>query len=193
MRPDAYVYLIFVTDEEDKSERDIRYYWRAYETANGVGNDGMVTTAAIVGTEAENSCSATFGSRYLALSAMTGGEVGSICDANFAATLKKLATNAVGLRRKFALTLKPNVSTLEVFVRYPCNVAEEVLAPCASVERAECNGNAADAVALVCTPKQGGTDGWQYEPEQNVIYFAGESVPGLRAQIDIQYYQEGKP
>ena len=51
---------------------------------------------------------------------------------------------------------------------------------------------AADATELVCTPKQGGPDGWEYEPSTNVIFFAGESVPGLRAQIDIQYYQEGK-
>lgn len=191
LRPDAYLYLIFVSDEEDKSQQDVRYYWRAFETANGVGNDGTVNAAAIVG-QSQNACNANHGSRYIALTEITGGEIGSICDTNFSLTLKKLASSAVGLRRKFALTRKPAVDTLKVTLRYPCNTAADVTKPCASVDAAACDGVPADAVALVCTPVQGGNDGWQYEPEANVIFFAGESVPGLNAQIDFEYYEEGK-
>ncbi len=193
MRPNAFLYLIFVSDDEDKSTpADLRYYYRAFETANSVGNDGMVTPAAIVPTPDNNACGVTVGTRYLELAAMTGGETGSICQTDFSTTLRKLATNAVGLKRKFALTLKPNLDTLEVFIRYPCNSAEDVTKQCVSVDRTACDGAAADATELVCTPKQGGPDGWEYEPSTNVIFFAGESVPGLKAQIDIQYYQEGK-
>jgi hypothetical protein len=194
MRPDAYLYLIFVSDDEDKSTpADIRYYWRAFETANSVGNDAMVTPAAIVPTPEDNSCGVNVGTRYLELAQLTGGETGSICQTDFSTTLRRLATNAVGLRRKFALTRKPNVETLEVFVRYPCNVSEDVLGPCANVDRAECEGNAPEAVKLVCTPHKGGTDGWEYEPATNVVFFAGDSVPGLKSQVDLQYYEEGKP
>ncbi len=191
LRPEAYLYLIFVSDEEDRSSQDVRYYWRAFETAKGVGNDGMVTTAAIMG-EDRNGCGATVGQRYMDLSALTGGEVGSICDDNFAATLRKLATSAVGLKRKFTVSKPPNVETLTVRLVYPCNAAADITAACAEVNASRCEGQPADATALDCTPKQGGPDGWSYEPKDQVIFFAGESVPGLNAQIEIQYYEDGK-
>jgi hypothetical protein len=191
LRPDAYLYLIFVSDEEDKSPHDVRYYWRAYETALGVGNDGVVSAAAIVGTLAQNLCPATLGSRYLQTVELTGGEKGSICDADFSVTLRRLATSAVGLRRKFALSRAPDVQTLEIAIRYPCNTQRGALS-CAALDDADCQGQPIEAVALRCTPRQGEPDGWVYEPETQVIYFAGESVPGLRAQIEIQYYEEGK-
>lgn len=191
LRPDAYLYLIFVSDEEDKSRQTVSYYWRYFETSNGIGNDGTVTTAAIVGPK-DNACAANYGSRYLELTQMTGGETGSICDTSFADTLRKLATNAVGLKRKFALTAKPNVDTIKVTLKYPCNAPSDSLKPCASKDDSACKDVPADAVALACTPKQGTTDGWSYEPESNVIFFAGESVPNLNAQVEIEYYEEGK-
>jgi hypothetical protein len=192
LRNDAYLYLIFVSDEDDKSSQDVRYFYRYFETAKGIGNDGTVTTAAIMGDVPTNGCGATPGTKYKALSDLTGGEVGSICDANFSATLKKLANNAVGLKRKFALQAKPNLQTLKVTLTYPCNVAADVIASCASVTRDQCMGNPADSLNLVCTPKQGAPDGWTYEATNNVIFFEGESVPGLSAEIDLQYYEEGK-
>jgi hypothetical protein len=192
LRPDAYLYLVFVSDEDDKSSQDVRYFYRYFETAKGVGNDGTVTTAAIIGDVPSNGCGATPGQKYKALSDLTGGEVGSICDANFSATLKKLATNAVGLKRKFALQVKPNLQTLEVRLRYPCNIAAEYTAPCASVDASKCEGNPPDSLNLVCVPKQGPPNGWSYEAANNVVYFQGESVPALSGQIELQYYEEGK-
>ena len=192
LRPEAYLYLIFVTDEEDQSAEDVRYYWRSFETAKGIGNDGTVTTAAIMGDVPSNTCGATPGTRYKALSDLTGGEVGSICDTNFSATLKKLATNAVGLKRKFALGKKPNIATIEVSVKYPCNTSDEIVKACASVDKTECMNNPAESLNLVCKPAQGGPDGWTYEPMTQVIFFAGESVPFLKGQVEIQYYEEGK-
>lgn len=191
LRPDAYLYLIFVSDEDDESSPDVRSFWRSFETAKGVGNDGTVTTAAIVG-EDPNSCGATPGNRYKALSALTGGDLGSICDADFAKTLRKLATNAVGLKRKFALARPPNLETLEVRVKYPCDVAADALTNCQSVDKADCEGAPADAVALICIPPQGGPDGWTYEKDNQSVFFAGDSVPGLHSQVDLQYYEEGK-
>lgn len=191
LRPDAFLYLVFVTDEEDESREDVRFYYRYFETVKGIGNDGMVTTAAIMGPEA-NSCGATPGLRYREMSDLTGGEVGSICDAAFGATLKKLATNAVGLKRKFALQEKPNVMTIEVRVKYPCNTPDANLSKCDSVDKKACMDMAPDAYGLVCKPPFKGTDGWDYEPANNLVYFAGDSVPGLNAQVELQYYEEGK-
>lgn len=191
LRPEAYLYLIFVTDEEDKSSEDVRFFWRTFETAQGIGNDGTVTTAAIIGDVPTNPCGATPGKRYQSLSELTGGEVGSICDASFEKTLHKLATSAVGLKRKFALSRAPNVDTLQVTVLYPCEVSAEVVKPCASVDRSACNQENEDA-RVRCTLPSGGTDGWAYEAGNNVVYFAGESVPGLNALVQVQYYEEGK-
>lgn len=192
LRRDAYLYLIFVTDEEDRSSQDVRFFYRYFETVKNVGNDGMVTTAAIMGDVPSNACGATPGTRYKSLSDLTGGEVGSICDSNFSVTLGKLARNAVGLKRKFALQAKPNLQTLEVRLRYPCNVPADQIASCASVDRAACMGAPADSMNVVCTPKQGAPDGWSYEAGGNLVFFEGESVPGLSAQIELQYYEEGK-
>lgn len=191
LRPDAFLYFIFVTDEEDESEEDVRYYYRFFETVKGLGNDGMVTTAAIMGLDG-NTCGATPGNRYKEMSELTGGEVGSICDGTFATTLKKLATNAVGLKRKFALQEKPNVTTIEVRVKYPCNVSDANLSKCDKVNRDECMGMAPETYGVVCTPPFKGTDGWDYEPANNLVYFAGDSVPLLNAQVELQYYEEGK-
>ena len=192
LRSDAYLYLIFVSDEEDRSSQDVRFFYRYFETVKGVGNDGTVTTAAIMGDVPSNNCGATPGLRYKALSDLTGGEVGSICDANFSTTLGKLARNAVGLKRKFALQVKPNIQTLEVHLHYPCNVPADQVASCASIDRSACMGAPVDSMNLSCTPRQGAPDGWTYEEGGNIVFFAGESVPGLSAQIDLQYYEEGK-
>ncbi len=191
LRPTAFLYLIFVTDEEDRSAEDVRYYWRAFETAKGIGNDGTVTTAAIIGDVPSNGCGATPGKRYFDLSSLTGGEVGSICDQSFSASLQKLASNAVGLKRKFALGQPPNPETIEVRIKYPCAVGDDVLAVCAESDRTDCEGQPGDAVGVLCKPVKGGPNGWTYEPENNVIFFAGDSVPGVRAKVEIQYYEEG--
>lgn len=191
LRPDAYLYIIFVTDEEDESSQDVRYFWRSFETTKGIGNDGTVTTAAIIG-EDKNTCGATPGSRYQALSDLTGGEVGSICDTNFSATLKKLATNAIGLKRKFALGQKPNPETIKVFVNYPCNTPDSELSLCQSVDKAFCSEQDPSSYDLKCTPPQGGPDGWSWDEKNNLIVFSGDSVPTFKAMVEIQYYPEGK-
>ena len=64
LRPGAFLYLVFVTDEEDRSPYELRTYWRAFEQAQGIGNDGTVVASAIIGDVPANTCGATPGSRY---------------------------------------------------------------------------------------------------------------------------------
>lgn len=192
LRPGAFLYLVFVTDEEDRSPEELRAYWRAFEQAQGIGNDGTVVASAIIGDVPANGCGATPGRRYLELAQLTGGEVGSICDAEFADTLRALATSAVGLRRTFVLSHAPDPATLTVRVRYPCGTAPEVVeGACETVERSACEGQPAEAQEAVCTPPQGGTDGWRYEPERGALFFAGRSVPGLGTRVEVEYFEEG--
>jgi hypothetical protein len=192
LRADAYLDVIFVSDEDDKSSLDVAFFTRYFETVKGLGNDGMVSTAAIVGDVPTNDCGATPGVKYQALAALTGGAVGSICDASFSSTLKKLATNAVGLRRKFALQAAPTVESLEVRVVYPCGAPDDLLAACQAVDRSSCDGQAASSMSAVCTPPQGGPDGWSYEAASNVVAFSGASVPALTGRVELQYDEEVK-
>jgi hypothetical protein len=195
LRPDAFLFVVFVTDEEDKSAGDVRGYYRFFKTAKGVGNDGMVTTAAIIGDVPTPKCEdATAGERYANLSGLTGGELGSICDAEFASALERLARNAVGLRRKFSLGAAPNVQTLQVRVRYRCDAPEVLTEACVEVDRRECEASSAtgESFGTVCTPRKGAPDGWEYEEDNRVVYFAGDSVPHAPSQVELQYYEEGK-
>jgi hypothetical protein len=191
LRPGAFLYLVFVTDEEDRSPYELRAYWRAFEQAQGIGNDGTVVASAIIGDVPANGCGATPGQRYLELARMTGGEVGSICDAEFADTLRALATSAVGLRRTFVLSHAPDPETLEVRVRYPCGVVEEAVVDCEAVDRTACEGQPAEALETVCTPLREGPEGWRYEPERGALFFAGRSVPGLGSRVEVRYFEEG--
>jgi hypothetical protein len=193
LRPGAFLYLVFVSDEEDRSPYELRAYWRAFEQAQGIGNDGTVVASAIIGEVPVNGCGAAPGRRYLELARLTGGEVGSICDAEFADTLRVLSTSAVGLRRTFVLSHAPDPETLTVRVRYPCGVSPEVVEACEAVEREACVGQPTEALEVVCTPRQGGPEGWRYEAERGALYFAGSSVPGLGARLEVRYFEEGTP
>lgn len=190
LRPGAWLYLAFVTDEDDRSPDEVRTYWRTFEQAKGIGNDGTVMASAIIGDVPANGCGAEPGTRYAELVKLTGGELGSICDADFADTLRALATSAVGLRRAFALERVPRVDSLRVRVRYPCGTAAEAIQGCESVDRTACEGQPVDALEAVCTPVQGGADGWMYQPERRVVFFAGDSVPGLGTRVELEYVEE---
>lgn len=192
LRPRAYLYVVFVSDEDDKSERDVRFYHRFLATAKGIGNDGTVRTAAIVGDVPSNGCGAAPGVKYHALSAVTGGAVGSICDGSFGTTLVRLATDAVGLRRRFPLQALPELSTLEVRLRYPCDAPPAATADCASTAAEACAGAPPGERRLVCTPVAGGSDGWRYDAEDNVVVFEGRSIPGASADVELQYFELGK-
>jgi hypothetical protein len=191
LRPGAYLYLVFIEDRDDESPDDVLYFYRYFEEAKGIGNDGMVTVATITGTEPVTPCLATLGERTIDLSLLTNGQYGSICDADYSDTLHALSTGAVQLRRRFALSNPPNVQTLSVTIKYPCDVSTDETTYCAATDDTACQGQAADYVGLVCTPVQGGTDGWAYEAGGNLIYFAGNSVPDLQAEIDVEYYIQG--
>ncbi|MBZ4417997.1 vWA domain-containing protein [Myxococcus sp. RHSTA-1-4] len=191
LRPEAWLYLAFVTDEDDRSPYEVRTYWRAFEQVKGIGNDGTVVASAIIGDVPANGCGAEPGTRYAELVTLTGGELGSICDADFADTLRTLATSAVGLRRTFALEQPPRPDSLRVRVRYPCGTAEESMRGCEAVDRTACEGQPAEALDVVCTPVRGGPDGWTYEPARRGVYFAGDSVPGLGARVELEYVEEG--
>jgi hypothetical protein len=88
LRPDASLFVIFVSDEDDSSFGEVSYFYRAFETLKGAGNEGQVSVSAIVGDPdvdgtagtvrggcpaAPEAAIAAPGTRYVALSMYTRG------------------------------------------------------------------------------------------------------------------------
>ncbi len=194
MRPDAYLYVVAVSDEEDHSFGEVWYYGRYVEQVKGFGNEGTTAFAAIVGEAPKPACvGAEVGARYLELVGLSGGVAGSICDQDFSNNLKALANNAAGLRRRFALTCQApacriDPSTIEVTVYYRCDAIEEDIGTC-DERQASCEGVSADELGIHCTSPQGKIDGWEWEPGTHSIYFNGKSIPGIRGRVDIHYFE----
>jgi hypothetical protein len=189
LRDDAFLFIVWVSDEEDHSFGDVRYYWRLFEQSKGIGNDKTVTGAAIVGDvpggcDSENGA-ASPGARYHELVASMGGLAGSICAPSFAATLTEMGIAAAGLRRKFTLSQTPDLKTLEVLFRYPCSAPEAQLGGCEVAQRS-CS-DTSNPKEIRCEPAQAEKDGWSYEETTNSILFDGKAIPGKGSIIEIAY------
>jgi hypothetical protein len=199
-----------VSDEDDHSFGDPRYFWRAFEQAKGIGNDGRVAVSAIAGGTYDPAlgevvpaqCTATGspGERYWEVARYTGGLFGSVCDASFERTLRDFGRLAVGLQRRFALAATPDLSAcpdasqaaacLAVTVRYRCDAPADTIDSCPARED-ECANLAGPAYGIRCTPTAGGPDGWAYEPALNAVRFDGAALPGLGSEVEIVYRQKG--
>jgi hypothetical protein len=166
LRPKAALAIIVVTDEDDSSYGAPEYFARAFRSAKGKGNEGLVTFSTIAGTTPTGCTppgeSIYYGSlaeapfRYASVSTKTGGVVGSICDASFENTLVQIAEALNTLRRVFPLTLKPLLSSLTVKI----------------------NG--------VVIP-QDQISGWQYREDTNSIVFLGTYIPPPGAVLRLEY------
>ncbi len=190
MRPDAHLYLVFISNEEEQSFGEIRYFQRIFEEALGVGNEGAVSVSTICGDvpSVPGGCGATPGVRYKSLADATGGIFGSICEATFDKQLERLALDAVGLKRKFRLGRKPDPGTLSLELRYRCDTQPSQMGRCDQQTR-DCQGQTADHLGISCVPPQGEPNGWTYEISDNSLIFHGDSVPGLRSQLIVSYQE----
>lgn len=189
MRPEAHLYLVFVSDEEEQSFGEVRYFQRHFEGALGVGNEAAVSVATICGDVPAPACQAEPGTRYVALAEATGGLVASICDATFEKHLERIALDAAGLKRKFALSRPADPETLALEVRYRCDSEPGQVGTCAS-RTDDCAGKRPEDPGIVCVPPQGEQDGWSWEPGTNSLLFHGAAVPGMRSSLVVSY-QEG--
>ncbi len=200
----SYVFIVWVSDQDDRSFGEIDYYWRVFSQVQGIGNENKIILAAIVGPDEEiepgspfRGCvtehgSAEAGGRYIELVEMTGGVWGSICDESFEGTLQEMGATAVGLERKFQLSEVPDLDTLEVNVYYPCEARAEEFGLCDYTED-QCDAADPRDRGVLCIPPQGGPNGWIYEEESGSLFFQGASVPGLRARIEVIYMAESDP
>ncbi|AKU93071.1 vWA domain-containing protein [Vulgatibacter incomptus] len=197
LRPGAFLYLIFVSDDDDYSAGEVRYFQRQFGSVKGVGNEGTVLASAIAGPKPRG-CSMDTGARYLELAKVTGGVQGDICNKDWSSTLQELAFTGLGLRKRFQLSLPPKdmdgsgTVDLEdlnyVGVHYPCRMSDDDphLADCANVDR-RCNASEKKP-AVICTPYADEKDGVIFDARENSLVFSGAAIPGPGSQVVVRYY-----
>ncbi len=166
LRDDASLAIIFVSDEDDHSYGDVKFYERFFGTLKGVGNERKVIISAIVG-DAPDGCSgadgqASYGERYHEVVEAWGESTASICSSNFASELEQLGLTVAGLSRKFTLSKEPDPDTVEVRV------------------------DAHDGAGFQVIPEDPDT-GWRLQLDVKTIFFDGDYVPPPEATVEVEY------
>jgi len=200
LRPNAFLYLIFLSDEDDNSFGEIRYFQRRFESIKGIGNENTVVVSAIAGPVPGGCETARPGTRYHELTQLTGGVLGNLCTEDWSQTLRELAFTGLGLRKRFQL--KYPVENFDgsgvvnatdfryIRVNYPCDTPDED--PhlreyiCSQVERACPSGND-EPSAIRCYPYWDEDDGVTYDRRENTLVFSGAAVPGPGSTVEARY------
>ena len=195
LQEDAHLFIIFVSDEDDGSFGEVKYYLRVFEQIKGVGNDGTIKAAAVVGDvpEVPEQCrvekNVDPGERYAELAEKSGGIVLSICDDNFAANLDQLGFSAAGLKRHFPLSRRADPGTIQVWVKTMCSLEPMPEDVCArSID--DCRGRDDDLYGYTCVLRQSLPDGWSYEEDTNSIRIVGRALPPFGSVVEVGYTPE---
>jgi len=185
-RPEAFLAVIMVSDEEDFSHSDYTtgldgYYFSedyndpnlhtvqsyvdfltSYTAVGGAGKNFSVNTISILDqaclTQLQNSAQ-KIGTRYMQLATATGGQKISLCS-DFSQSLQVLSESIVELSSVFTLSREPIPESIVVTV----------------------NG---------VTVPQDANNGWTYDAASISIAFHGSSVPAAGANVSINFDPAG--
>ncbi len=179
LRPDATLSIIFVSDENDCSDRGalpadangtdcysntdllvpVKDYISEFE---GIKEDAsLVISSAIVGPEVTEGCDNSWpGTRYLSVAENMGGLQGDICDKDFTNIMDELGLNAAGVHSSFGLSYRAVEGTIELYVD------DDLL-------------------------EEGTDSGWSYNDETCYITFDQEHVPPRGSVITVEYENAG--
>jgi hypothetical protein len=114
VRPDAYLAVVVLSDEEDQSPKAVQAYTDYLKSFKATA--GLVKVYSIVNTTNANTGGNTIGHiRYKEASERTNGVVSNIMD-DFADVLLDMGENLVNLLDSFALAAKPVDGSLKVYV-----------------------------------------------------------------------------
>jgi hypothetical protein len=187
MRPNAHLHLIFVSDEDEQSVGELRFFQRFFETSLGVGSEDSVRVATLCGDLSVATCAKAPGRRYRALVESMVGITASICDESFETSLSAIALDAAGLARRFKLSNKADPSTISIETLYRCDSEPAHIGRCQ--ERTDaCDGATPSTLGIRCVPPADATNGWTFEPRANALFFNGDALPGLRARVVVSYH-----
>lgn len=130
LREDAYLSIIFVSDEEDSSPMGVNDYINAFRDVKGQRSRDIFNASALVVNDA-NDCTvqqqqsgATAGERYLDVAEQTSGIIGNICADDFEDIVTELSLASSRLTDTFYLSQLPDASSIVVGVdgeEIPCD------------------------------------------------------------------------
>jgi hypothetical protein len=170
IRDNAYLSLIFVSDEQDASPLPVNDYINEFRDAKAGGERESVIASALVVEDitectAEQQSAAVVGSRYMDVAKQTGGLIGNICGDDFETIVTELSLNSSRLTDSFYLSALPAVDSLIVGVT-----------------------DAGDAYEIDCA-----TGEWTYELQGEgddvvgVIVFDRAFLPPPNSKITVKY------
>ena len=184
LRDDAYLSMIFVSDEEDGSPLPVNDYINKYREVKGQRDRDVFNASALVVLD-EQECAAevatgsSLGSRYVDVAEQNDGVQASICADDFAGILTEISLRSSRLLDTFTLTMLPAVNTLEVYVQPEGSTEEDT----------------ADIEPIPCDSGQ-----WSYtttgegDDLKGVIVFEREFMPAAQSKIVVRYdYGDGDP
>lgn len=182
-RDDAALFIIMVSDEDDKSFGPVRYYQRLFESYKGPGNESLISVSAIVSPPGEPPCfqaargsAAEAGNRYGDLVSQTAtigrndAVLASICD-DFTESLATLSITAAGLKSVFVLSSVPNTNG-----GIRCDQAGTDFL-CVKV----------DGVAIPKGRSVNDANGWTFDAGRNAVVFGVNKVPRPQQRITVEY------
>jgi hypothetical protein len=103
-RAEAALAVVFVGDEDDNSPDDVASYVSFLQSKKGLGQPQRATIYAIAPTATSCPTAGGIGTRYATAAASTGGEVLSVCAADYGPLLNRLATRAFSPLVSFPLS-----------------------------------------------------------------------------------------
>ncbi len=115
LRPDAYLAVVVVSDEEDQSPRAVTFYTDYLKSFKAQAGLVKVYTIADVNRTNSGNGITTGADRYMEASTQTAGSVADI-RADFYRTLSEMGDSIINLLDSFALAHDPAAGTLRVFV-----------------------------------------------------------------------------
>ncbi|MFT5685496.1 MAG: hypothetical protein ACI8RZ_006448 [Myxococcota bacterium] len=170
LRDEAYLSIIFVSDEQDGSPLPVNDYINEFrDSKSGGGRESVIASALVV--ENTNACNpeqqeyATVGSRYIDVAEQTGGLIGNICGDDFESIVTELSLNSSRLTDTFYLSALPEPGSLLVGV-----------------------SNSGDVYEIDCD-----TGEWTYELQEDgdevlgVIVFDRAYMPPPNSKITVKY------
>lgn len=186
LRPNSFLAVILVTDEDDFSHEGNTYLEDQYSNpslhtvdsynsllstltnSSGATKRYSVSTMAIQNQSCLNNIlnqpgnpgGQKIGTRVMQLATMTGGMIGSLCG-NFADTLKALSAGIISLSTQFYLNREPIPSTIHVVV----------------------NGGIVPEAST--NPLNDG--GWTYDALAQSLVFSGNYIPAQGASISVAF------
>lgn len=116
VRPEAYLAVVIISDEEDQSSKSVKAYTDYLKTFKI--SQGLVKFYSVVDVNKTNCCQngiATGGERYKQASTQTAGLIANIRD-DFHSVLTAMGDNLINLLDSFALASAPVAGSLKVYV-----------------------------------------------------------------------------